>query len=240
MTATCPNGHTSTADDYCDNCGAKIGGAASATPPASSPPAPPAGATISPDVASGDCANCGAPKVPGERFCEVCGLDFDTGKLPQAPTPAAAPAAAATKPTGAAAPLPPPIGWVAVVQPERDWWEHNAGAGGVADGVPFPDPAPDPKRVELRSRTVVIGRASGSTMPDVDCGSADTGVSRRHVQVALADDGSWTITDLGSTNGTFLEGSDERLNPQAETPLPPATRIRIGAYTVISLEEAAP
>jgi pSer/pThr/pTyr-binding forkhead associated (FHA) protein len=106
----------------------------------------------------------------------------------------------------------------------------------VADGVPFPDPAPAPRRVELRTANAVVGRASGSTVPDVDCVSADTGVSRRHVQLSLGDDGTWTVTDLGSTNGTFVAG--ERLLPNADTPLPAGSAVKIGAYTAITLEPA--
>jgi pSer/pThr/pTyr-binding forkhead associated (FHA) protein len=33
----------------------------------------------------------------------------------------------------------------------------------------------------------------------------DTNISRRHAQVAM-DDGAVVVTDLGSTNGTFVNG----------------------------------
>jgi hypothetical protein len=176
--------------------------------------------------------------VAGERFCEVCGLDFDTGRLPQAPvaTPAADPARTVA---GSPPPEPPGIGWDAVVSCDRQWWEHNAGAGGVADGVPYPDPEPAPRRVRLPAPTSVIGRTSGSSVADVDCGSADTGVSRRHAQLTRNDDGTWSVTDLGSTNGTFVGDSTDRLAPQTATPFDPAGVLRIGAYTTIRIEPAA-
>jgi pSer/pThr/pTyr-binding forkhead associated (FHA) protein len=63
-------------------------------------------------------------------------------------------------------------------------------------------------------------------------------VSRRHAQLALADDGSWTVTDLGSTNGTFIGATNTKLSPNAETALDPTSPIKIGAYTVIRLEPA--
>ncbi len=248
----CPNGHDSSTDDYCDTCGILMGGAPGAGPsPAGSsassgvtpvPATTPTGA-VTPDVSAGDCSNCGAPRIGGERFCEVCGLDFDTGAMPAAPQPVAAPLT--PDPGSGASATPPPalpgIGWVAVVTCDRDWWEDNSGAGGVADGVPFPDPAPVERRIALHASTSLIGRTSGSSYADVDCGTADTGVSRKHCQVVLADDGSWTITDLGSTNGTFVGDESTKLTPQAETPLDPATTpIKIGAWTVVRLEEEAP
>ena len=97
---------------------------------------------------------------------------------------------------------------------DKEWWQDNTGAGGVADGVPFPHPVPAERRVVLHQAASVIGRTSGSSVADVDCGSADTGVSRKHARVALGADGGWTVTDLGSTNGTFLGTANTRLTPQ--------------------------
>lgn len=251
----CPNGHDSTTADYCDTCGILIGmaggaggagvggagGVASAGAPAATTPS----GTVTPSVSAGDCPNCGAAKVGGERFCEVCGLDFDTGRMPAAPQAAAAPAATAAPsgPIGSPAPpapLAPGIGWTAVLSCDRDWWQHNTGAGGVADGVPYPDPEPAPRRIELRTREAILGRTSGSSVADIDCGSADTGVSRKHAKLTLRDDDTWTVTDLGSTNGTFIGDGSTKLNPQAETPFDPLTAVKIGAYTVLRLEPTDP
>lgn len=244
----CPNGHESTTDDYCDTCGILIGGPGAASAISAGNAAPVAGTapaaattptgTVTPEVEAGDCSNCGAARVGGERFCEVCGLDFETGKMPVAPQTAAAPAAPAEgQPLGSVVPSPPGIGWTAVVTADRDWWEHNTGAGGVADGVPFPDPVPPARRIELRQDRNLIGRTSGSSVADVDCGGADTGVSRKHATVTRTTDGSWTITDLGSTNGTFVGDANTKLAPQAETALEVGSAIKIGAYTVIHLEQ---
>jgi hypothetical protein len=64
--ATCPAGHDSAADDYCDTCGA----------PMLPSPAPVAGATPT------TCPGCGEA-VDG-RFCESCGYDIVQGR-PAAP-----------------------------------------------------------------------------------------------------------------------------------------------------------
>src|SRR5713226_1912839 len=49
-----------------------------------------------------------------------------------------------------------------------------------------------------------IGRAE-----DMQIVIDNVSVSRRQAQIRLEDDGSWTVQDLGSSNGTFLNG--ERL-----------------------------
>ena len=59
---------------------------------------------------------------------------------------------------------------------------------------------PSGERVELRERTVVIGR-----MTEADITLADQNVSRRHAQVRAAS-GGYLVSDLGSTNGTMLNG----------------------------------
>lgn len=244
----CPNGHESSATDYCDTCGMLMGTAsagagapavASGADPAtvSGPEGTPSG-TVPPEVSAGDCSNCGSARVGGERFCEVCGLDFETGRLPAAPQPAPAPTVP-TGPVGSPAPEAPGIGWTAVVACDHDWWEHNSGAGGVALGVPYPDPEPSPRRVVLRSRSAVIGRTSGSSVADIDCGGADTGVSRKHARITLRDDGTWSVADLGSTNGTFVGPDATRLTPQTETDLALGDAVKLGAYTVIVLDADA-
>ena len=70
----------------------------------------------------------------------------------------------------------------------------------------------------LERSGAVVGRSR-----DCDIVLTDSNVSRRHAEISLRD-GSWSIADLGSTNGTYLNG--ESLDgPQ---PLHPGDRIRIG------------
>jgi hypothetical protein len=56
------------------------------------------------------------------------------------------------------------------------------------------------RSVPLTSDTVTIGR-----LEDCDVVLKDKGASRKHAQLRLRD-GSWVVTDLGSTNGTRLNG----------------------------------
>jgi hypothetical protein len=56
------------------------------------------------------------------------------------------------------------------------------------------------RTVALTSDTVTIGR-----LAECDVVLPDKGASRKHAQLRFRD-GSWTLTDLGSTNGTRLNG----------------------------------
>jgi len=72
------------------------------------------------------------------------------------------------------------------------------GAGGSSGGSLV---LPDGKRVRLGTGTVTIGRAN-----ECEVRLADTSVSRRHAEVRATGDG-WSVADLGSTNGTKVNGA---------------------------------
>jgi hypothetical protein len=199
----CAEGHTSTAADYCDVCGAPIAGPTAAT-------APPAPETKS-------CPACGAP-VNG-RFCESCGHDSAL------PAPAA--------------PVQAPVTWVAVVSADREFYDRVVARGGP-DSVEFPHYFPE-RRITLRD-TALIGRHNRDqgVTPEIDLGlqPADRGVSTQHAVLRVRDSGP-TVTDLGSTNGTSLNGSEELLANGEETPLADGDRIHVGAWTTIKIEMEA-
>jgi hypothetical protein len=60
---------------------------------------------------------------------------------------------------------------------------------------------PDGRRVILDQDKVTLGR-----LPECELAVADPNVSRRHAQVRRGPDGSWFVEDLGSTNGTKVNG----------------------------------
>ena len=76
--------------------------------------------------------------------------------------------------------------------------EDEVGAGGRASVVVHEDGGE--RMVALASDTVTIGR-----LADCDVVLTDKGASRKHAQLKLRGD-VWTVTDLGSTNGTRLNG----------------------------------
>ena len=75
---------------------------------------------------------------------------------------------------------------------------EDEGGGGHASVVLREDGGE--RMVALSSDTVTIGR-----MADCDVVLKDKGASRKHAQLKQRD-GAWTLTDLGSTNGTRLNG----------------------------------
>ncbi|MFB6891601.1 FHA domain-containing protein [Kitasatospora sp. NPDC056327] len=81
--------------------------------------------------------------------------------------------------------------------------------------------------VALQGQTITLGRAHDSTIV-LD----DDYASSRHARIYPDQAGQWTVEDLGSTNGTYLD----RQRLTAPTPLQPGTPIRIGR-TVIELRK---
>ena len=86
MSAVCPAGHTSAADDYCDVCGMPIDASAVDPRPARPPPADAADhgsrrrASRSSSPPAGRRARTARPPNAAEAlFCENCGYDFTTG-----------------------------------------------------------------------------------------------------------------------------------------------------------------
>jgi hypothetical protein len=61
----------------------------------------------------------------------------------------------------------------------------------------------DGRRVPLGAKTVKIGR-----LPDCDIVLSDANVSRHHAEIRRSDDGGggYVVVDLGSTNGTKVNG----------------------------------
>lgn len=71
------------------------------------------------------------------------------------------------------------------------------GAGGTSGGSVVLE---DGTRVALSDQVATIGRSADSTIR-----LADASVSRRHAEIRPSGDG-WTVVDLGSTNGTRVNG----------------------------------
>jgi FHA domain len=131
------------------------------------------------------CPNCATPREGNDRYCPSCGYDFETGE-------ALLPAHGVQ-----AEPAPPAADTELVVVLSVD--EHRAGEAGC------PDPPEDRREhiFALDRRSLVIGRAdtAGLQIPI----HGDPYVSRRHAEIIELGAG-WGLRDVGSTNGTKLNG----------------------------------
>jgi hypothetical protein len=231
-TVLCPNGHQSNDTEWCDTCGAPIGGspdAAPASPAASvvgaSPPA--AAAPNAGPVTS--CPNCGLPNAADNLFCEQCGYDFTTGQAPPQPDVVQAP----VEPAPA---LESSVKWVVVVEVDREWFGLK---GSLADQ---PCPPASSSTVALTQHTALIGRSSQSRdiHPEIAL-DGDTGVSRRHAQLVRTGD-DLALLDLSSTNGTYVvpvgsaptEDTDA-VEPGLSTPLHDGDRVYLGAWSRLTV-----
>jgi FHA domain len=225
----------------------------SATSPPSDPPALggiDAGRTV-PAASGAECPNCSAELDAGTHFCEVCGYDPATGTLPRAPVaqpvflpppapPAPPTAASGMRDSSLVQPSPPapqaataPDQLTVVVTADRAYYDSQQ-----VGEMQFPVGAP-PRVIELPSGPATIGRRSRrlGTDPVVDLAvpPEDPAVSHTHASLLPGDEGTWTLVDHGSTNGTYLNESPEPLPANVPQTVRPGDRIYLGAWTCITL-----
>jgi serine/threonine protein kinase len=127
--------------------------------------------------------------------------------------------------------------WTAVVTADRAYYdsvqvESDSDAGLLA----FPDGCPE-RRFGLSGTEVRIGRRSASrhSEPQIDLTGPplDPGVSRLHAMLISGPDGGWSVVDLGTANGTLVNGREV---PQGQpVPLRDGDRINLGAWTRITI-----
>ncbi|MGH3882164.1 MAG: FHA domain-containing protein [Pseudonocardiaceae bacterium] len=167
------------------------------------------------------CPRCSEPRIG--VFCEQCGHSY---AAPVSPTTGPL----ATRPLRLGASL-----WWVVIVPDRDYFEARCED---ADRFTFPASS-SPWRVELTGDVVRIGRRSTSQRitPEIDLAGppADPGVSREHARLLAQPDGSWALVDVGSTNGTNLNGVAKRIPTDQKVPLADRDRVYLGIWTTITL-----
>jgi diguanylate cyclase (GGDEF)-like protein len=117
----------------------------------------------------------------------------------------------------------------------------DRGATQVYDAIlnPLDDTGDDPARYLI----VLCGGIPGAMLPlatgpnwigratDNSLQFPEHSISRHHALIRLNTDGQITLTDLGSTNGTFLNG--QRIDPDLPVPLKDGDRVRIGSMVVV-------
>jgi pSer/pThr/pTyr-binding forkhead associated (FHA) protein/NADPH-dependent 2,4-dienoyl-CoA reductase/sulfur reductase-like enzyme len=115
------------------------------------------------------------------------------------------------------------------------------------------EPADEPAAVENQTTpaptkmTVVKGPAEGRSVPLTDLplvlgresaegilGLDDRFISRAHVRIDRAENGAIQVTDLGSTNGSWI--NDEQMDARSPHIVAPGDRLRMGPASVVEFE----
>lgn len=231
MLHNCPKGHSSTDSDFCSVCGTRIDSSV-ATSASSS-----VGSSSSTSSSSSTpCPDCGTIHEINEgKFCEICGHNFETGKSGGLPMdlppivipPLDIPTIATTSPPPADCPPPP-------VQTAATWTVTVTidPTIAAAESPPPPTNQPDHTFKLQPGTTNLIGRnsAARAIAPEIAL-DTDTAVSTRHALLDAQSDGQLVLRDIGSSNGTQINGVD--LVPMKDYPLKPTDRITIGHWTAI-------
>jgi FHA domain len=143
---------------------------------------------------------------------------------------------------GTAAPDPAETGaangWAAVVTADREYFDSVVEAGGPdAASIDFPAYIPE-RRFTLAGKEMRIGRRSTSRglEPEIDLSGPpmDPGVSHLHAVLISQPDGTWSVLDPGSSNGTQVNGND--LVNGVPYPLRSGDKVCLGAWTVLLIE----
>ncbi|MFE9392798.1 FHA domain-containing protein [Streptomyces sp. NPDC006784] len=129
--------------------------------------------------------------------------------------------------------------WTAMIAPDRAYFmAMMQRSGPEAAALNLPAYSPE-QQLPLTGPQVTIGRRRASTgeAPDIDLGRSpeDPGVSHQHALLVQQPDGSWSVVDQDSTNGTTINGAEDPVQPFVPVPLKEGDRVHVGAWTTITL-----
>lgn len=159
-----------------------------------------------------ECPSCGRKHRPGTLFCSECGVYLPTGGRP------------------GTEPIPGrdlPAGQARAWGDDSDVGDESRQVGRTLQMTV----ASSGREMQLPpGEDIHLGRldAAQDIFPDIDLtgdGGLKGGVSRRHCRV-FEEDGDYYVEDLGSANGTFLNG--ERLTPYLPHLLREGDRLQLG------------
>jgi len=159
-----------------------------------------------PGAGAAACPTCKTARSGSDRFCETCGLDFE-----------------------AAAPAEP--AWELVIEADRAYHERFA-----AGDIVFPQGVA-PHCMPVDAAELRIGRfdkaPNRADTPQISGAAEDPALSRRHAVLRRRPDGTYAIEDLGSTNGTEVNGRP--LAAGEPVALSDGDRVHLGAWTGITI-----
>ena len=172
MAGTCPDGHLSQSEDYCDVCGLVLeAGAGSGSGSGEAE----AGASVDPDATSPDlvrvdpttqdCPNCSAQNPPDALFCEACGYDYTTGTLPRPVEPLQFPAPPALPISMTGPPSPMPSEAVTDAGDPGAGADAGPGAAGAVSSLDLPSETDPPSAVADPQPATADPASTGEPVP---------------------------------------------------------------------------
>lgn len=246
MTYQCPKGHQSTDSDYCSECGALIGQSNISKLEQSQ------GSVSYKSSENGEiCPDCGTPRVLDARFCEVCRHDFQNNKTGAAEVIVAS--QKSLEQTGSSQQtaeqafqpeLPQPKTAPQVSKPVLEdstaisqklnviiSVDKDKAAASDIDTPLKPDSLDRVFPLDLNENLVGRRSTSKGIYPEILIN--DPGVSHRHLMFIKQPDNTFSVLELGSSNGTELNGAV--LEPGVSTPVKAGDEFSIGIWTRLKL-----
>jgi FHA domain len=249
----CSKGHASTESDYCSECGTKIQGSLEQVNTVNSLDNLP---RLTKNAVT--CPACTAPHDPDSgHFCEICGYNFNTGaqvvpviilESPESSPPTQHSALStqhSSPPTQHSAlstqhSSPPTQHSALSTQHSSPPTQHSLEITITVDPALRSSESPEPPNqrpmiLRLDKESSLIGRRSEirGINPEVAL-NFDSAVSHRHALINRQSDGSFTLRDIDSANGTTLNGME--LNPMVDAVLKDGDELTLGHWTRIKVK----
>jgi FHA domain len=218
----CPKGHESTESDFCSECGTKILGIPELVLAKNVIPL-----TGSQSKAAETCPDCSTPREPDSGdFCEICGYNFLTGAHGEVPIAKAE----EQEMQGKKAEIPdsqsPLITWEVIITIDPSLGHPESPEPPInQSAIAFP----------LEKPSNLIGRNSQvrAIHPEIAL-DFDDAVSHRHALLNQQADGTFTLRDIGSSNGTQFKGVE--LKPMVDISLQDGDEFTLGHWTRITVK----
>jgi hypothetical protein len=169
------------------------------------------------------CENCGhkldeaVPKEAATIRTSIAAIPASTSSEPDAPRETAS--APSDAPTG----NPPVANWRVECRIFKDAIPNQSSPRSTYESS---------LEINLKNQVTQIGRSSRkrNLHPEIAC-DWDSAVSHRHAKIDLDPDGNAFLVDLGSSNGTMLNG--QLISPSSPVKLKDGDRISLGGKTAL-------
>jgi FHA domain len=233
---TCPKNHNSTEADFCSECGAKIMGLAIAE--LVSNPTNKSTSVVAPSISIQSCPDCSTPhEADSGNFCEICGYNFLTNAkgsdlLSTFPPPIQLSSSNNTAPTQL--PITTVNDPISAPKVMEKWQLIILIDPTLATADSPIAPMQAPITIQLNQGANLIGRTSQARAihPEIPL-DLDDAISSRHAILTINPGGALVLRDIGSSNGTMLNGKEIAM--MVDISISAGDEITLGHWTRIKL-----